>query len=259
MPTRSESPRERAQRRRPAVLAPAAVAGAMAFLLGACAAHRPPLAPTPLGAGGTAAPAGPASPTDAELARAAIAATTPRTPVQLVFDWKLRDRDARFSGQGVARIEAPYRARLDLFGPRGESYLSAAIVDASLRVPEALRERAAMVPPPALLWSALGVVAPPADGRLTGVRRSGGETRLEYLRGDERWRFTLVDQRLRSAELDRPGAARQAVELKGTGALGLPKQAVFRDYATFRELTLTLDRAHEAQSFPPDIWSPGAP
>ncbi|MBX6365066.1 MAG: hypothetical protein IRZ00_14450 [Gemmatimonadetes bacterium] len=193
---------------------------------------------------------------DAALEREAVAATALRQPVQLVFDWNLRDRDARFGGRGSARVEPEYKARLDLFGPRGEGYFSAAVVDTTLRVPAAVAERVP-VPPPALLWSTLGVLHPPADARLTATRREGAATRLEYTRGDERWRFTLEDGRLRRAELDRSGG-RQTVELKGTAELGLPKQAVYRDYAAFRELTLTLDHANAAQPFPPDTWTPGA-
>ena len=59
------------------------------------------------------------------------------------------------------------------------------------------------------------------------------------------------------AEMQPAGGGRYTVDLKGEGPRGLPRQAVYRDYAAFRELTLTLDRADEAQPFPPDTWSPG--
>ncbi|HET9985668.1 MAG TPA: hypothetical protein VFQ38_18870 [Longimicrobiales bacterium] len=193
---------------------------------------------------------------DVEVERAAVAATALHQPVQLVFDWNMRDRDARFGGRGSARAEPDYKARLDLFGPRGEGYFSAAVVDTTLRVPAAVADRVP-VPPPALLWSTLGVFHPPADARLAATRRQGDETRLDYTRGNERWRFTLVGGRLSRAELDRSGG-RQTVELEGTAELGLPKRAVYRDYAAFRELTLTLDHANAAQPFPPDTWTPGA-
>ncbi len=113
------------------------------------------------------------------------------------------------------------------------------------------------MPAPTLLWTALGVLHPPADAQLTAARRSGAETRLEYARGNERWKFTVVGNAVRHAEMQPAGGGRYTVDLKGEGARGLPKQAVYRDYAAFRELTLTLDRADEAQPFPPDTWSPG--
>lgn len=239
-PGASGAPSDRALR-------PARWLGAALLALAACAPKAPPAAPD---AGAAPAPA------SADIAREAIAATALQQPIRLVFDWSMRDRDARFSGRGAARAEPPYHARLDLFGPRGEGYFSAAVVDTTLRVPAAVAGRVP-VPPPALLWSTLGVLHPPTDATLTAARRSGDETRLEYARGDERWRFTLEGGRLRSAELDGSGG-RQSVELKGTGQLGLPREAVYRDYAAFRELTLTLDQANAAQTFPPDTWTPGA-
>lgn len=198
-----------------------------------------------------------AAPDTAGLVARAVQATAPRRALRLVFSWSLQERDGRFSGQGVARVDERYRARLDLFGPRGEGYVSAAVVGEELRVPPSFQQQAGVVPAPALLWSALGVLRPPADARLTRIARSGDQATLEYARGDEHWRFTLVGDRVRGAELDRPRGGRQTVELRGEGPLGLPKTAVYRDYAAFRELTLTLDRANEAESFPPDTWSPG--
>jgi len=235
-----------------------------------CAQHAPPASPAPSGSapasGEAAVPASPGTPAnvvvardsaDEGLARSAIAATAPSRPLKLVFDWSLQDRDAHFAGKGAARVEPPYRARLDLFGPRNEGYLTAAVVGEVVRIPPAAQAQASLVPPPALLWTVLGVLSPPSDARLTAVRRAGDQTRLEYARGADRWRFTLVGGKLRQAELDRSGTGRQSVALKGEGPLGLPKQAVYRDYAAFRELTLTLDRADEAEPFPPATWSPG--
>ena len=251
---------------------------ALATVLTACGPHAPPATPAP---GGTAvrAPAAPpvqgatkatatqtalpengAGPAAVEIERAAVAAAAlPATPLRLVYSWSLLDRDAKFSGQAATRVQPPDRARLDLFGPRGEGYLSAALVGSDLRVPTSLQERASLVPAPPLLWTTLGVLRPPADARLTDARRSGDETRLEYVRGNERWKFTVVGRSVRHAEMQPAGGGRYTVDLKGDGARGLPKQAVYRDYAAFRELTLTLDRADEAQPFPPDTWSPGGP
>ncbi len=230
-----------------------------------CAGRAAPASPAPA-AGSAPSSAAPATAVtaavgaaeaDSAIARAAVAATAPKRPLKLVFRWSLQDRDAHFSGQGAARMEPPYRARLDLFGPRNEGYLSAAVVGEDLRIPAAVQAQAAVVPAPALLWTTLGVLNPPSGARLVAVRRAGEETRLEYARGPEHWRFTLVGGALRRAELDGSGAGRQTVELKGVGPLGLPQQVVFRDYAAFRELTLTLDRADEAEPFPPDVWTPG--
>src|SRR5690606_31960801 len=45
-------------------------------------------------------------------------ATVPAQRVQVLFDWAMTDRDARFSGRGVLRVDSGYRVRVDLFGPR---------------------------------------------------------------------------------------------------------------------------------------------
>lgn len=198
-----------------------------------------------------------AAPPSADLASAAIASSAPKEPTRIVFDWSLRDRDAHFTGRGAARVEPPYRARLDLFGPRGESYLSAAVVGDSVRLPPNVTAQVPL-PPPALLWSALGVLQPPPGARLVSSREQDGELSLEYTRGDEHWSFTLNDGHVRRAELER-GTTRQTIETSGKADRGLPKEAVYRDYAAYRELTLTLDQANAAQSFPPETWTPGRP
>ena len=72
---------------------------------------------------------------DPPVAEDAIAETAPDRARRVVFDWRMLDGDARFSGRGVARIEPPYRARLDLFGPGDETVLSAALVDQDVRLP----------------------------------------------------------------------------------------------------------------------------
>lgn len=173
----------------------------------------------------------------------------------MVFHWGLTERDGRFSGDGVTRVAAPYRARLDLFGPRGETYLSAALVGMDLRIPQAAND--APLPPPALFWSALGVFRPPPAATLVGTARDGSTLALEYARGEEHWRFQFRNNHLRHAEWQGPGKGRRTVELKGEGAFGLPRQAVYRDWIAFRELKLELREVEEVHGFPADTWRPG--
>jgi len=82
--------------------------------------------------------------------------------------------------------------------------------------------------------------------------------RLEYRDAGEQWRFELVAGRLRRAEWIRSDGARQTVELKGEGAFRLPREAVYRDWAAYTELTLTLDEVEPVDAFPPETWSPQA-
>lgn len=182
----------------------------------------------------------------------AIAETTLDRPLHVLFSWRLEERDGRFNGQGATRFEPPRRARLDLFGPRGEAYMMAALVDMELRLPAGAD--AAPLPPPALLWAVLGVFRPPPGARLTGTAREGETTRLDYARDDERWTFRLERGQLRWAEwVSRDG--RRTVALEGDAEHGLPGQAVYRDWPAFRELRLTVEEVNESDGFDDAIWT----
>lgn len=176
-------------------------------------------------------------------------------PVQVLFDWSLQEREARFSGEGATRIAPPDHARLDLFGPRGEGYLSAAFVRGEVRLPPQMAS--APLPPPALMWSALGVFQPPAGTSLGDVRRDGDRIELVYLAGGERWVYRFDDDRLRRVEWTAPSGGRRTVELDGNGDEGIPVQAVYRDWRQFVELRLTLNEAIRVDGFPQDIWQIG--
>jgi hypothetical protein len=190
-------------------------------------------------------------PPDAEAAQHAVAATRPDQRLHVIFSWELRDREARFNGQGVLRLDQGYRARVDLFGPRGET-LSAAIVEgATMRVVPAASE--ALLPPPALLWSTLGVFRPPVDAPLTGTGRTGEGLLLDYTRDDTRWRFRFEADALRSTEWTARGG-RRTVELTGSAEFGLPAQAAFRDWTEFRELTLRVTNVEQSPAFGADVW-----
>jgi hypothetical protein len=197
-----------------------------------------------------------AGPPDLDTAARLAAATTPDRRLHVVFDWDMRDRDARFNGRGVLRLDLQHRARVDLFGPRGET-LSAAIVDGEqMRVVPAGTD--ALLPPPALLWAALGVFRQPMDAPLTGTSHADGRWVLEYGRDDVRWRFRFEEDRLRSTEWTARGG-RRTVELSGAAAFGLPAVAAFRDWTEFRELTLRVTDVEERTEFAPDVWIlPGA-
>jgi len=191
------------------------------------------------------------------IAQRLVEATAVSAPMHVTFDWSLRDREARFNGAGAARVQPPYRGRLDLFGPRGELYLVAAIDGNNMELPVGAERDA--LPPPALLWAALGVLYPPDGARLTGTSTSGSsageqETRLEYQLGDERWRFRLVGDMLRSAEWQNGSDGRRTVELEGTVSPGLPQRARYRDWIAFRELELNIRTAEPTDAFSDDVF-----
>ena len=189
---------------------------------------------------------------DPAAADGAVRETAPDRPLRVIFDWRALDGTARFSGQGAARIEPPYRARLDLFGAHGEGYLSAALVGSELRLPGDPGE---ILPPPAMIWSVLGVVRPPDDAVLEGTREESGTLELYYDTGDGRLRYTLEDGRLRAAQWSRRGQ-RMVVELEGA-VRGLPATAAYRDWGNNTELHLELESVDEVEPYPPEIWTPG--
>lgn len=192
---------------------------------------------------------------DPGLAETAIAETAPERPLRLVFDWTILDGEARFSGRGAARIQPPLRARLDLFGPRGDGYLSAALVGSEIRLPPGVE--APQLPPPALMWAVLGAVAPPDGAALAGTRVEDGRAELHYDLGDDgRLRYTLQDGRLRQV-LWEGKDRRMVVELRGSAGHGLPREAVYRDWSGYTELMLNLERVDEVEPYPPETWSPG--
>lgn len=214
------------------------VVSATLAALGACAARGP-------------SPEGPPLP---DVARALEEATAPRGASRLVFKWLLREQEARFSGEGVARIEEPYRARLDLFGPRGEGYLSAALIGDDLRLPSGAGD--APLPPPALLWSVLGALRAPEGATLIATDTVGAATTLAWQRGPERWSFEVRDGVVRSARWEDGRQGRQTVEVREVGTLGRPSVVVYRDWSAFRELTLEVTEAEHVGSFPPETWTP---
>lgn len=187
------------------------------------------------------------------VAAAAIERTAPDRPLQAVFDWVMLDGGARFTGSGAARMEPPYRVRLDLFGPRGDGYLSAAAVGMDVRLPPGTPS--VPLPPPSMLWAAFGVVAPPDEARLVGTTVAEDRTELYYDVGGSRLRYTLVEGRLRSATWR--GEGRQmALELSDAVEHDLPVSALYRDAGGGTELKLSLERVDDAEPFPPGTWVP---
>lgn len=201
-------------------------------------------------------PAPPPTPVDAEgVAQNARLATRPQEPVRIVFDWSLNESGSRTGGRGVVRMEPPYKARLDLFTNQGETVLRAALVDDVLRLPRGV-ESQDIVPPPPLLWVALGVFRPGALSLLAGGERlEDGAVRLSYSQGGgEEVRYRLQGGRVQEAELVRGGDATETVSVEGSSEHTFPQEAVYRNLSAFRELTLTLDGYEQVDVFPPDIW-----
>ncbi len=177
-------------------------------------------------------------------------------PFRVLFDWRISEQGARFQGQGVARMEPPYRARLDLFLGNGELIVAAALVDDDLRLPVAAPE--GIIPPAPLLWATLGVLRP---GRLSSLL--GGEAidstriRLRYRipQGGE-VHYVFQEGVLERGELLRGGRVEETLALdRAVEGSNLPAVAVYRNLPAFRELEVTVERIDHVESYPPDTWT----
>jgi hypothetical protein len=227
-----------------------------AALLTACAAASatagtPPAGPAPAPAAGSASAAADPDSIAAALRRA----TLPSSPKQARFGWSLDEAGSRFSGRGVARYQAPDRFRLDLFGPRGESYLAAALVGETPRVPASVTERFRL-PSPALLWAAVGVVRPPSSARLASATDEGGRVTVRYDLGAEgTLEYRARGGRLESLRRLKGSAVQESLELE-RAADGAVRSARYRDWPALRNLNLTLESSTDAATFSDDVWSP---
>jgi hypothetical protein len=169
------------------------------------------------------------------------------------FGWSLDEAGARFQGRGVARYVAPRRSRLDLFGPRGETYLAAALVDGEMRVPPGLMENFRL-PSPALLWGAVGVVAPPDDARLLDASTRGDETTVRYQLGDDVLEYRARGGRLQTVRRRRGSGVAESIDLTYNDQ-GL-SVAQYRDWAAYRTLNLTIESSTDVAQFSEDTWRP---
>jgi hypothetical protein len=177
------------------------------------------------------------------------------TPLRVVFDWEMAERGgARVDGRGAARLEPPFKARLDLFLGNGEPAGSASLVDDDLRLPTQMPP--SVLPPANLLWSALGVFRPGLGTALLGAERVDGRIDVRYgLPGGEEAVYRLLDGRIERVEVSRDGTVVQRLTVE-RDALGVPTEAVFRDLVDVRELRLTRSSVAQTEPFPPDIWRP---
>lgn len=85
----------------------------------------------------------------------------PPRPQRLQFTWSYKDETFEANGDGVVRVMAPDRARLDFFLRNGMAGGYAILIGDSLMVPGIDLVRR-FLPPPPLLWATLGRLTVPA-------------------------------------------------------------------------------------------------
>ena len=193
--------------------------------------------------------------TDQAVLRASRDNPFPNTS-QVIFRWNVREPDLRLEGRGVARLQHPDRARLDLFMENGESVLAASLVEDRLRAREGTRLQ--VVPSPALLWASLGVFRPGEGVTLLGAEAFDNDVfRLRYRLPDgDELRYELRSGRVTEVELRHEGNATHRVALNREGGGELPKETTYRNLASFSELKVTVETVERVDSHPADIWYP---
>ena len=177
-------------------------------------------------------------------------------PTRIDFSCRLNESGSRLAGVGVARIEPPYRARLDLFLENGESVISAALVDDELRLPPGAPDD--VLPPTDMMWATLGVFRPVEGTRLiAGEELEDGARRLRYAyesRGE--LHFEVSGGEVRALEVLEGGSVLEWVRLEPAGDGRYPQSAVYRNLVDFRELSIERRAVRSAEPFDPDIWDP---
>ena len=199
-------------------------------------------------------PETPAPRIDAEQVALRLELSGLQGPARILFSWSVSERDARFAGRGVARIEPPFKARLDLFFASGETIARAALVNDDLRLPPGTP--AGILPPAELLWGALGVFRPgPLTALIGADDLGGGRVRLRYLRPDGiEVRYTVLANRVELVERVQQGKTVETVTVEGGPASPYPTQATYRNILAFRELKLSRDSVQVVEAYPPDLW-----
>jgi hypothetical protein len=164
---------------------------------------------------------------------------------KIVFNWELQDRETTTRGEGAARIASPDSARLDFFLAGGFAGGAAVLIGDSIQAPggDFIKK---LIPPPPMLWAALGRVALP-NLPDTVIRGEGTSVRADIGRPVS-WRLTFHGDTLVRAERVEDGRVLEWVERSD------PKHVSYRNTAARRSLQLTITRTDEVSGFDASIW-----
>jgi hypothetical protein len=211
-----------------------------------------------LGLTGCATAAAPLPPEDpAPIQRMAESGTALDRPYRIVFRWSYQEAGTRVAGQGVARIEPPFKARLDLFASNGERLAAAALMDDELRLAPGLD--GITLPPVPMLWGALGVFRPgPGLYGVTATRSANDRAELRYLvREGGELRVRVRDGRMEFMERITASGARQELRLTlSAGGERFPSDAIYRDLSAVQELRITMETVEAVEAYPLNVWDP---
>jgi hypothetical protein len=161
------------------------------------------------------------------------------------FRWDYEEQSLLTHGEGAIRAAAPDSARVDLFLTGGIFVGYAILIGDSLRGPRIDQIRR-VLPPPAMLWAALGRLAIPALPD-TVVRADGDNIQAEIGR-PAAWRITIKGNRIMQLARLNGGRIAEVVTRDDGGRL-------LYEVPGRRKLWLGIIRDEEVQPFDAAIWA----
>lgn len=193
--------------------------------------------------------------------RSALPATElPPGNRQMTFTWKYKDDTFEANGDGVVRVAAPNRARLDFYLKNGIGGGMAILDGDSLIIPGIDMVRR-FLPPLPLLWATLGRLAVPATPDT--VARVDGDTLradLGTLRGGDAskaegraWRIAFAGKVLTRVERIDKGKVQEWVYRKLNDQAGTGELQYMNEGAR-RSLSITVTETRSVGAFDDAIW-----
>ncbi len=165
---------------------------------------------------------------------------------RVVFRWDYEENSLLTHGEGAMRTAAPDSARVDLFLAGGIAAGHAVLIGDSLRGPARSQVRR-VLPPPAMMWAALGRLAIPALPD-TVVTEDGATVYAEIGRPAS-WRVTIKGTRLMQLVRLNGGRIAEVVTRDDGGRL-------LYEVPGRRKLWLGIIRDEEVPAFDAAIWGP---
>jgi hypothetical protein len=174
-------------------------------------------------------------------------AALPAGHQRIVFRWQYGDPEITVRGDGAARVAPPDSVRLDFFLGGGMGSGGAVLIGDEIRAggPDFARR---MIPPPPLLWAALGRLAVPATAD-TSVATDGALVRGD-LGSPVQWRVAFRGDTL--VRLERVDAGRVVEWVQRDS----PGRVRYRHESGQRELSLEVVRTDPMEGFDDAIWTP---
>jgi hypothetical protein len=177
-------------------------------------------------------------------------ATVPTTQIlsgrnQILFEWEFADPDMSGKGDGAVRMASPDSLRLDFFIAGGFGSGGAVLIGDTLSIPGIELTRR-LIPPPTLLWAALGRTHLPATPD-TVTRREGNLLRADVGRPVQ-WRITFRGDTLIRLEHVEGGRIVEWVDRTDTD------RVEYHQETAHRSLKLHLTGVFAVKEFDAAIW-----